>query len=251
MERLPSNVDLYIVGAGVAFPHHLTLQAIEILSACTAICTNLPQESVSRLPFDLSQKCRSLWPLYQEGRIRSDNYRDVTEAILKEVETSPPTAWLTPGHPMVFDSVSTALLKAAALRKWSTRIVPGISSIDTLFADIEYDPAQGISIYDATSLVCRNVPITTSTPLILLQVGAFLSERAQLTLKTAALDLCPLRDYLVKYFPIGHECALIHSSYRIDLTPRIIWTTLRELPLLTAADYAGGNLFIPAVKDTA
>jgi uncharacterized protein YabN with tetrapyrrole methylase and pyrophosphatase domain len=247
MEAMPANIDLYIIGAGVAFPHHLTLQAIESLSSSVCICTNIPNEYLDRLPSNIGSKCKSLWPLYRESRIRAENYRDVREAVVREVETNRPTAWLTPGHPLVFDSVSTDLLKIAATRRWNTCVVPGISSIDTLLADIQYDPANGITIHDATSIVYRNVPLATSVPLLLLQIGSFFSEHAHLTLKENVLNLTPLRNYLVQYFPNNHECVIVHSAPNVALLPELTWTTVDRLPSLQAQDYAGANLFIPAI----
>ena len=44
-----SPVDLYVLGAGVSFPEHLTLQTLDVLAACRRICTNLPQSDVDRI----------------------------------------------------------------------------------------------------------------------------------------------------------------------------------------------------------
>ena len=193
MTATADSVDLYLLGAGVAFPDHLTVQTIEILSTCARICTNLPDSRLSGLPADLREKCISLWPLYQDGRLRRENYRDVTNAILGEVEKAHPLAWLTPGHPMIFDSVSKSLLDAAHSRKWNVSIVPAISSLDTLLAELAYDPASGLLIHDATGLVRQNIPLPGSAALILLQISVFLSDRAHISLHQGMPDLTPLR----------------------------------------------------------
>ena len=230
MNLSSDHADLYLLGAGITFPDHLTVQTIDLLSACVRICTNLTDDKLSRLPSDLYQKCVSLWPIYQDGRIRKDNYRDVTDAVLREADVERPVAWLTQGHPMIFDSVSKALLEEAKSRDWRITVVPAISSLDTMLAELAYDPASGLTVHDATGLVRRKVPVVPSVALILLQVSVFLSDRAHLTLKCTRPDLGPLRDYLLQFFPATHSCALVHSSWSSEEPPRISWIELKALP---------------------
>jgi precorrin-6B methylase 1 len=239
---------MYLLGAGVAFPDHLTVQTIDILSSCRRVCTNLPELRLSTLPADLREKCVSLWPLYQDGRLRHDNYRDVTHAVLAEGEKARPVAWLTPGHPMIFDSVSKALLDASHLRNWKVAIVPAISSVDTLLAELAYDPATGLLVHDSTGIVLRKIPLVDSVALILLQPSTFLSDRAQLSLNHGAPDLSPLRDYLGRYFPLTHRCALVRSSALAARPPDITWTTLSDLPEVPMSVLAGASLFLPRVE---
>jgi Tetrapyrrole (Corrin/Porphyrin) Methylases len=248
MTATPGPVDLYLLGAGVAFPEHLTVQTIEILTSCARICTNLPDSRLSTLPDDLRQKCISLWPLYQDGRLRQDNYRDVTEAVLGEVESTRPGAWLTPGHPMIFDSVSKALLAAADTRKWSVAIVPAISSLDTLLAEVAYDPASGLAVHDATGLVRRRLPLAKSVALVLLQISVFMSDRAHISLGRGGPGLGPLRDHLVKYFPATHRCAVVRSSAILTEQPSIIWSRLSDLASIPADSLAGASLFVPPLE---
>lgn len=248
MSLSPQSVDLYLLGAGVAFPDHLTVQTIDILSSCTRICTNLPQSRLDTLPADLREKCISLWPLYQDGRLRRENYQDVTKAVLAEAEKGCPVAWLTPGHPMIFDSVSKALLDASQTRKWNVSVVPAISSLDTLLAEVAYDPASGLLVHDATGLVRRRSPLIDSVALILLQLSVFLSDHAHLTLYHDVPDLSPLRDYLAQYFPLTHRCAVVRSSAIATDPPEITWTTLSELPAVPVTVFAGASLFVPRVQ---
>jgi uncharacterized protein YabN with tetrapyrrole methylase and pyrophosphatase domain len=245
IKKTSCSTDLYLLGAGVAFPDHLTVQSINILSECLTICTNLPDSKLMSLPADIREKCVSLWPLYQDGRIRAENYHDVTQAALAEIEKACPAAWLTPGHPMVFDSVSRNLLDAAATRNWKVSVVPAISCLDTLLAELQYDPAGGLVIHDASGLVRRRIPLLPSVALILLQISVFLSNRAHLTLDRGAPDLGPLRDYLLKYFPSTHKCAVVHSSPLVTAPPQITWVALCDLPSVPVEASAGASLFVP------
>src|SRR5208282_6923589 len=126
-QSAPDMVEFFVAGAGVSFPDHLSVETIDALSLCRVICTNLPEEHLDGLPADLRAKCRSLWPMYIDGRHRLANYADVVEEVLRTGEAAKRIAWLTQGHPMVFDSVSAKLVKKARERGWRVSVLLAIS----------------------------------------------------------------------------------------------------------------------------
>jgi precorrin-3B methylase len=239
------NTDIYLVGAGVIFPEHLTVETIEILSKCKRICTNLPEAMLQGLPQDLREKCVSLWSLYQDGRIRTDNYLDVFHAIVELVEIERPVAWLTPGHPVIFDSVSASLINEGNARGWNLRIIPGISSIDTMLATLGYDPAHGMLIHEATGLVRRRIPVSPSMALMLFQPAVFDVNVAIISVSSAGPDLSPLRDYLREFHSGEHMCAFIRSASQLGEQDLVTWTKLGDLASVPYDLVAGSTLFVP------
>jgi tetrapyrrole methylase family protein/MazG family protein len=237
---------LYLLGAGVSFPEHLTLQTLEILGACSQICSNLPQPDLDLLPGNLRIKCRSLWSIYQENRNRTDNYQDVARAVLEAAENEPPVAWLTPGHPLIFDSVSQNLLESAHARGWNVQVMPAISCIDTILAEVGYDPANGLLIYEAYALVMQQRPLIPSFATLLLQPSAFGSDLTHYQSKWSP-DLSPLRDYLLQYLNPEHRCGFVRSRSRQGAPFQICWKSLGELASASADDVAGSTLFVPSV----
>jgi precorrin-6B methylase 1 len=240
------EVHLYLIGAGVSFPEHMTLQTIKILTACTQICSNLTQTDLNLLPGNLKSKSVSLWPLYQENRNRSDNYNDVAKAVLDAAEANPPVAWLTPGHPLIFDSVSQALLEAGREHGWKVRVLPGISCLDTIFAETGYDPANGLVIYEATGAVFANLLLIPSVATLLLQPSAFGSDLTHYSSQWSP-NLIPLRDYLLQFFAPDHKCAFIRSYSRHGGPARISWRDVSNLQRVAFDEVAGSTLFIPPV----
>jgi hypothetical protein len=240
-----ADADIYLVGAGVAFPEHLTIETIEILTVCERICTNLPEAALDGLPQDLRDKCVSLWPLYQDGRIRTENYRDVFNAIVELAEVKTPIAWLTPGHPVIFDSVSASLLNEGKARGWNLRVIPAVSCIDTLLAELGYDPAHGLLIHEATGLVRRRIPVVPSVAMMLLQPAVFDVDVAIISGDSSGPDLSPLRDYLIEFHSAEHECALIRSSSKAGERDLVTWLKLRDLAAVPYQLVAGATLFVP------
>ncbi|THD63592.1 MAG: hypothetical protein E7813_17735 [Bradyrhizobium sp.] len=238
---------LYLLGAGVSFPEHLTLRTLDILAACNRICSNLPQSDLDLLPSNLRSKCRSLWSIYQENRNRTENYMDVSQAVLQAADTEPPVAWLTPGHPLIFDSVSQNLLKSGRARGWNVEVEPAISCVDTILAEVGYDPANGLLIYEAYALVMQRLPIIPSSATLLLQPSAFGSDLTHYQSQWAP-DLSPLRDYLLRYFNSAHPCAFVRSHSLRGAAPQICWKPLGELASASAQDTAGSTLFVPSAQ---
>jgi tetrapyrrole methylase family protein/MazG family protein len=243
-----SNIDLYLLGAGVQFPSHLSLETIEIFDRCNRVVTNLPSDHLSLLPKEICKRIESVWHLYQPGRLRVDNYADVVKAVLAAAEAKRPIAWLTFGHPMIFDSVTGELLQESRRRNWQTQVVPAISSIDTLLATIEFEPANGIFIYEATSLVRRQIQLNPRIATMLLQPSAFQSDRAMLRSQDVVVNLAPLCDYLKQFYPETHNCVFVRSANTDADDGRITWAELRDFEAVDAMAIAGSTLFIPAIK---
>jgi tetrapyrrole methylase family protein/MazG family protein len=243
--RSDQKPRLYLLGAGVSFPEHLTLQSLDILAACNRICSNLPQADLDLLPGNLRGKCHSLWSTYQENRNRTDNYQDVCQAVLKAAESEPPVAWLTPGHPLIFDSVSQGLLKLGRAKGWNVQVIPAISCIDTILAEVGYDPANGLLVYEAQALVMQQLPLVPSSATLLLQPSAFGSDLTHYQSMWRP-DLTPLRDYILQYFGPDHRCGFVRSHSRQGAPFQICWKALGELASASADDVAGSTLFVPS-----
>ena len=241
--------DLYILGAGISFPEHLTTQTVEILRACRHIYTTLTETTLDRLPEDIRVKCVSLRRLYKDHRPRVENYQAEVQAVVDATAIERPVAWLTPGHPRIFDSVSEALIEAGRVRGWNVCVAPAISCLDTLLAEIGYDPAGGLLIHEATLLVARDVPLVPSVATLLLQPGHFGSSLAHITSPFAGLDLTRLRDHLRRFYRPEHRCAFVRSATHPGERYRISWIKLHNLTLASPDDVADSTLFLPADRE--
>jgi uncharacterized protein YabN with tetrapyrrole methylase and pyrophosphatase domain len=241
------NPHVYLMGAGIHFPEHLSMQTIEGLEACQTIFTNLQQQEVDNLPASLRSKTSSLWSLYISGRERTLNYADVVDVVIAGAETSGPVGWLTQGHPTIFDSVTSALLKACKQRDWRFAVLPAISSIDTLLADLGFEAAHGICILDATALVVKKIPLNSMISTVLLQPSALLNNTAQLTRETLSINLTPLAEHVMKFFPPTHKCTFVRSSTKTLPISNIVSCDIGQLDKVDQLDVAGSSLFIPGL----
>jgi hypothetical protein len=236
--------DLILLGAGVSFPEHLTVQTIGALTKCAVVLTNVAERQLGGLPVELRVKCRSVCSLYHPNERRIVNYRRVVRALAREVTRRRPVAWLTWGHPIVFDTVSDLLLRLAREKGWTVRVLPGVSSLDTILADLAYDPANGLFVYGAADLVVSRVPLVPSVSTVLLQPAVFGIDRANFSRRERP-DLSGLRDYLLLYYSAVHRCALIHSADAPGAASHITWLLLSDLPKISYDMVVGATMFIP------
>jgi hypothetical protein len=238
---------IYLLGAGIRFPSHLTFETVEVMEKCTHVFTNLPEHLLDRLDGRLRAKCVSLWSLYQDDRFRSDNYRDVIARVLDVASREKPVAWLSPGHPVIFDTVSAGLHEASSQRGWGIRAVASVSCIDTLLADLGYDPAQGLLIHDATTVVRSRIALCPCISTLLLQPSVFDSDLPQISSTSQAPTFTALGEYLCQYYPAHHRLGFLRSSTDFRRPHKATWVNISEFESLSFTEVRGSSLFIPAL----
>lgn len=81
------------------------------------------------------------------------------------------------GHPGVFGLPAHLAVQRARAEGIPARMLPAVSALDCLFADLGIDPAtNGLLCYEATHFLRRRPPIDPDATLVLLQPG-MLGER--------------------------------------------------------------------------
>lgn len=239
--------DIYVVGAGVRVPGHLTLEALDILGRCREIYTILPQPLHKWLPAELVPRLRSLWPLYESGQPRRDIYDREVATVLDAAARERPVAYLALGNPVVFDSVSQGVIKEGTERGLDVCVIPGISSIDTILVDLNYEVAAGLQIFDASSLVGLHIEPRVDAACLLLQLGAFGTDYTTVGYEMQPGALTPLRDHLLRFYPAEHEVIFVTSAMQWEAKAQVDPLPLRELDRADKLEMRGSSLFIPRV----
>jgi hypothetical protein len=191
---------------------------------------------------ELNPRARSLHGFYGADKTRLESYEAMVEAILAPVRAGRTVCAAFYGHPGVFvypahEAVERAREEGA--RAW---MLPGISSIDCLFADLGIDPARtGCQLYHASDfLLYRSRPDTAAT-LVLLQIAVI---GALGHLRQPDLSRLPvLIDYLGCFYPIDHEVI----PYEASPFP-VLEATVERVPLSRLAEAEltiGTTLVVP------
>ncbi|OAX30810.1 tetrapyrrole methylase, partial [Rhizopogon vinicolor AM-OR11-026] len=165
---------LTIAGSGIACVAHITLQMLSYIKesdklfylVCDPVTEAFIQDNATGDCFDLSV-------FYDKNKSRYDSYIQMCEVMLRAVRAGHHVLGVFYGHPGVSVSPSYRAIAVAREEGYKARMLPGISTEDYLFADLEFDPCSpGCNTYEATELLLRDRSLDPSIHNIIWQVGS-------------------------------------------------------------------------------
>jgi uncharacterized protein YabN with tetrapyrrole methylase and pyrophosphatase domain len=195
-----------------------------------------------------NQKVINALEFYTEGRLRVQNYELVARAIIEAADLDRPVGYVTYGNPMSYDRVAQNLIEYANESKLMVKIVPGISSLDTILCDLNADMAPAIQIFDASWFIACQLRPTTEIAVLLMQVGAFGSLRTHYRDRPDGSSLAQLVEYLCQFYPRSHKVSLVRSTGEEEQPAKVRSLEIGELCRATANDLSGASLYLPAAK---
>jgi Tetrapyrrole (Corrin/Porphyrin) Methylases len=182
---------------------------------------------------------------YREEGARVSAYEHMAIRVIEAALDHPPVTFATHGHPLVAAHPPFLVLELARALGLNVAVLPGISSLDTLFADLRLDPVvHGIQMYEATDLLLRRRPLWNDVPAIIWQIGpletALHSERVSRPERFARFV-----EHLRRYYPARHEVAAIYCSPHPLMPPRILRFAIEDMGEHAAEIHTGFTLYVP------
>jgi uncharacterized protein YabN with tetrapyrrole methylase and pyrophosphatase domain len=234
--------SLTVVGTGIRLNAHLTSEArLAIRGADVVLCLLAEPTEVALLE-TLNARTRSLHPLYEVGRERRQIYAAISDEIVGHVRQGLDVCVALYGHPGLFATPAHDALGRARDEGFPTRLLPGVSAEDCLFADLGIDPGRsGWQSYDAGAFLARRPRIEPSAALVLWQVGVVGEDVVAVRASAAALP--QLVDVLLATYAAEHTIVVYQASAYAGFDPII-----RRVPLgaLSQDDVtAPSTLYIP------
>lgn len=96
----------------------------------------------------------------------------MAEAMLHPVRHGQNVVTIYYGHPGIFVYASHRAIQIAHKQGLKAKMLPGVSALDCLFADLGIDPSYpGLQVLESTDFLVRNRKILTDGHLVLLQVS--------------------------------------------------------------------------------
>jgi uncharacterized protein YabN with tetrapyrrole methylase and pyrophosphatase domain len=239
--------DLNIIGLGVKIPDQITAEARDAMARCSRIFAIVQEPPLEWLPTGTSEpiSVTNVLGLYAEGALRTQNYDRVADIIFQSLRDTKSVGYVTYGNPLAYDSVAQNLVRYARQAEIPVRVVPGISSVDTLLCDLGLDMAPGIQVYEASWLVAARIRLEVTVAAIVLQVGSFGSLRTNYRVRPEAASLNLLAEYLTQFYPKSHELSLVRSSGAAQQSPHIKKTLLADLCTVHSEDLLNSSLYVP------
>jgi uncharacterized protein YabN with tetrapyrrole methylase and pyrophosphatase domain len=221
--------SLVCVGLGMTLGAHLSPRSRNAIERADVVFAAVSDPLVEVWLQQMHAHVRSLQPLYAEGKSRHDTYREMVEAMLREVRAGRRVCGAFYGHPGVFARAPHEAIAQARREGFDATMEPGISAEDCLYADLGIDPGRyGCAHFEASQFMFYRRRIDPSAYLVLWQVGiAGDRSYSQATSSRESREL--LVQLLLEDYPAAHEVIVYEAATLAIGAPRMERVMLRDL----------------------
>jgi precorrin-6B methylase 1 len=148
--RKSRSFDIALAGIGIGGFERTTLETLQFCKSARIIF------HLTSYHRTLKKYCKQVVNLekeYWSGGRDTDIYSMLTEIVLQEAKRGPRVVVVGDGHPAYYDDVTWNIYRKGKRRGFDVRILPAISSIDSMAAHcgLEID-ASGLQIFEAPRL---------------------------------------------------------------------------------------------------
>ena len=233
---------LTVVGTGIQIARDLTPEARNSIRAADKVFYLASDLVAARIIQDLNPRAESLHTLYGVGKPRMQTYEEMVERIIGEVRAGSNVCVAVYGHPGFFAYPTHRAIAELRREGYSAVMVPAVSSIDCLFADLGIDPgASGLQIYDASDFLLKMRRFDPQIALILLQLNVILEPRYEPEPHRAGLLV--LVERLSQHYGVEHDAVVYSAAEYLWGEPEIQRVTMGTLR--TARIEASSTLYVP------
>lgn len=238
--------DISIVGLGVLNVDHLTRQteqvirdANEVLFVDNGLATRQYLESLCPRVTSLYEES------YHESACRLGSYDHMAATVIDAALDHAPIVFAMSGHPTVGAEAPFLIHELARLLELSVVTLPGISAMDSLFADLMIDPCRnGIQMYEGTDLLLRRYPLVPEVPVLVWQIGA-LETRLHTNRRSNAMRFERFKNHVLRFYPPTHRAIAAFASPHPLMRPQRVEFSLQEIDQHAAELHSGFTLYIP------
>lgn len=206
-------IDVYIVGTGMVGYRQITKETENAIEESEKIFLVHYHQTFTDYLDKFDIEVVDLTEEYGEGADRGKTYERMADRVINTAETcDAPVTFALYGHPLVFVSPSRQVIDYAKESDLNVDVRPGISSMDSLYIDLELDPANnGIQMFEATDLLLREYDLNPYVPAMLWQVGTV--ETSLYAAKGSEPSrFTRLKEYLQEFYPDDHEVVLAQTA---------------------------------------
>jgi hypothetical protein len=239
--------EIYIVGLGIVNVDQITREAERAIRECHEVLYLDTGIATRQFLEGLCPRVTGLYETsYVEGAHRLEAYGHMAARVVDAALDHPPVAFAVQGHPVVGMQAPILIRDMAAALGLSVKVLPGISAMDCLFAELMIDPClSGLQMYEATDLLLRRRPLQPDVPALIWQVGA-IETRLHTMSRSRPERFERLRAHLVRFYPPTHVVSAVFAAPHPLMNSRIIPFALEAIGRHAAELHAGYTLYIPA-----
>lgn len=160
--------SLTVVGYGITAVSHLTVEALGHIREADVVLHNLRDVAAAHVA-SLNANCIECGTLYKEEKLRRATYVQMAELILREVRAGRRTVALFYGHPAILSYAARRALAIAEREGAKVTQLAGISSLDSLLADLRVPiDGRGCRIVAADVFMSQRLQVSSDCPLVVM-----------------------------------------------------------------------------------
>lgn len=227
MPKNSKSFDIALTGIGIGGFEQTTLQTLDTFKRARIIfhLTSYHQR--------LKKYCRQVVDLdkeYWTGEADSEVYPRMANIVLDEAKKGPRVVMVGDGHPAYYDDVTWDIYRRGKRRGLNVKILPAISSIDSMAANCGLEiNTGGFQIFDATTIVALNQDLNPHIDTLIMQIGWFGTSLVADIEHSKKGRFKPLVDYLRRFYPQDQPVRVMAAPYAASDPPVVISTKLGSL----------------------
>lgn len=235
--------ELVFVGSGIKGTHHITAETALHIKTANKVLYCVADVIVERKIRLLNSNCEDLYELYGDDKPRRDTYEEMVEHTMQALDKNLKVCVVFYGHPGIFVWASFTAIQLARRQGKLAYMLPAVSSLDCMFADIGFDPSRrGCQIFEATDFLTRKRKPDLAASVIILQLGAV----GDMGFKFKGYDrrnMPVFVEYLASFYGLDHEVLLYQAAQYPVCDPVIKKVRVRDI---TASNPTGiTTLYVP------
>lgn len=248
MDQEPCGIwsakGLTVVGMGMRAGVHMTVETRLAIEQASRVLYLVADPISEACILKLNPASESLSHFYQTGKPRIEIYESIIAKILDELESAGDLCVAFYGHPGVLSYPAWESIRRARATGKLARMLPAISTEDSLFADLGLDIGRaGLQSFEATRFLYFKYNFDPSAGLLLWQVSVLGEDQWNLPQTGVRSRLEVLTSYLMKFYEPEHEVFLYHAPELPTSRPLIERIALRDLS--KAESIAISTLYVP------
>jgi hypothetical protein len=204
---------LIAVGTGIQAAGQLTIEARSAIEHADIVFFLVADPVTCKYIESLNKNVQSLHDCYATDKPRMESYLEMIERIIAKVKEGMMVCVVLYGHPGVFAYPAHEAIRRLKSEGIYTKMLPGVSAEDCLFADLGVDPAWGCQSFEATDFLIFQRTFDTRSSLILWQIGLIGDTSFQGSGYNYKPGLAILTETLVTHYGDSHKVIIYEASH--------------------------------------
>lgn len=235
--------ELVFVGTGINSTNQLTAEAKAHIANADKLLYCVADLAIERQLQCLNKSAEDLYVYYADDKPRRQTYQEMVERTLEVLKEHRRVCVVYYGHPGIFVWPSYKAIQLARKDGYRAYMLPAVSSLDCLFADVGFDPSRhSCQIIEATDLLVRSRKPDLCASVVIFQVGCV----GDLGYNSRGYDrrhVPVLAEYLASHYGDEYEVILYEAAQYPVCRPKV--RRIRISDLVDAKPSGITTLYIP------